>query len=262
MSTSAQAILSNSHGILGFLSELRRRRVCRAATMYSVALWLIVQIVELVAPEIGLPHWTLKLVILFGLLGFPITLILSWMLEITPDGIVIDDDKERSREPRKSVRLLDRIIDLSLVIVALLIGMQLAASAVDTARASDALEVQKIVVEPFRVSAGSEYVAWSEGLVVELHHALATKTGMTVIAPRDPYEVQHSLRLTGAVSIQGARIHVTVTVVDSDSGVVTWSQKFLSSHSNELRSPDTIAAAIVDALPEAYGLPEGAQVSS
>lgn len=252
MNTSVQAAHSPGHGVIGFFSELRRRRVCRAATMYSVALWLIVQIVELVVPEFGLPHWTLKLVILFGLLGFPITLILSWMLEITPDGIVIDDDRGRFREPRKSSRFLDGIVDFSLVIVALVIGAQLATGAADTANATEAFPAQKIVVEPFRVAAGSEYVAWSEGLVVELHHALTTTTGMTVIAPRDPYEVKDGLRLTGAVSIQGPSVQVTATMVDTGSGVVFWSKKFKGSHSQELRSPDAIAAAIVGALPERY----------
>jgi TolB-like protein len=250
--TQASTTIAGKRGFFTFFSELRRRKVCRAATTYAVVLWLVYQVVELVAPELGLPDWTLRFVILIGLLGFPITLILSWMIEITPNGLVIDGDGHASRQAAVQsapTRAIDRAIDCSLVLVALVIGAQLAFSAVGTATASQLVNAQRIIVTPFRVTENSYATSWSEGLMIELQHELASKTNMTVIAPRDPYEVEDGVVLTGAVSRTGEQIHVTVTLIDTDTDVVSWSQAFECSSGDSSPTVVKIARRIVAELP-------------
>lgn len=247
----------HSHGIFHFFTELRRRRVCRAATVYSVALWLICQVVELVFPALGLPTWTLRLVIVFGLLGFPIALILSWLIQITPQGFVIEGSADSSPNVATAAafsRPVDRAIDCSLVIAALVIGTQLATGALSTATAAASASSQTMVVVPFRVASGNDAVTFSEGLVIELQHEIATQTDITVIAPRDPYDVEDSLRLTGAVSVGENRVRVTATLIDNDDGAVTWSQVFARPRSDSLTAPVEFAQAIVAALPLPYRL--------
>ena len=240
------------HGILRFITELRRRRVCRAITMYAVAMWLVCQIVEIVSPALGLPEWTLKLVIMLGLLGFPIALILSWLIDITPNGLVIESADRSNHsatvetEPR---RPLDQIIDCSLGLAALIIGTQLAVGVLSTETLAAQTYSQKIAVVPFRVASGNEAETLSQGLVIELQHQLASQSRITVIAPRDPYLTTDCLSLTGAVAVGENQVRITATMIDNDTGVVTWSQVFERPRTDSLMAPVEFAHEIVAALP-------------
>jgi hypothetical protein len=76
----------------GFLTELKRRNVFRAALAYLVAAWLLTQIAATVFPYIGLPDSAVTLVIALIGIGFVPTLIFAWAFEITPDGIRREKD--------------------------------------------------------------------------------------------------------------------------------------------------------------------------
>jgi hypothetical protein len=82
-----------------FFSELKRRNVYKVAVAYAVVSWLLVQITTQVFPFFDIPSWAVRLVVLLLVLGFPVALILSWALEITPEGI----KRESEIEPDKSI---------------------------------------------------------------------------------------------------------------------------------------------------------------
>ena len=46
-----------------FWQELKRRKVVRVITVYTAAAFVILELVDFVAPSLGLPVWTLNLVI-------------------------------------------------------------------------------------------------------------------------------------------------------------------------------------------------------
>ncbi|MEY2541750.1 MAG: hypothetical protein QOI22_1352, partial [Verrucomicrobiota bacterium] len=71
----------------GFFEEMKRRKVYRVAVAYAVAAGGVIQIASAVFPAWELPAWSLRLVIVLLLIGFPISLILAWALEVTPEGI-------------------------------------------------------------------------------------------------------------------------------------------------------------------------------
>ena len=73
-----------THRVWSFLLELRERKVCRAALIYALTVWLAFQVAEIVFPALGLPEWALAFVVMVGILGFPIALVLAWTFEITP----------------------------------------------------------------------------------------------------------------------------------------------------------------------------------
>ncbi len=52
-----------------FFEELRRRNVIRVGVAYLVAAWLLLQIVDVLAPLLDLPEWVGKLVFLVLLIG-------------------------------------------------------------------------------------------------------------------------------------------------------------------------------------------------
>ncbi|MBE9517133.1 MAG: hypothetical protein IMY68_01150, partial [Bacteroidetes bacterium] len=67
-----------------FWQELKRRKVIKAAAMYAATAFIIMEAAEIMLPRLGLPDWTVTLVIVILIVGFPITLILSWIFDITP----------------------------------------------------------------------------------------------------------------------------------------------------------------------------------
>ena len=70
-----------------FWEELKRRKVIRVITVYGAAAFVILELVSIVAPSLGLPSWTLNMVIVLLCIGFVVSTILSWVYDITPEGV-------------------------------------------------------------------------------------------------------------------------------------------------------------------------------
>lgn len=67
-------------------TELKRRSVFRVGGAYAVVAWILIEVSDTIFPRLGLPDWTVTLVIVLLLLGFPLALFLSWAYELTPRG--------------------------------------------------------------------------------------------------------------------------------------------------------------------------------
>ncbi|GAF69254.1 unnamed protein product, partial [marine sediment metagenome] len=67
--------------------ELKRRKVVRVIIVYAAASFVILELTDIVAPSLGLPDWTLNFIIILLCVGFIITVIVSWVYDITPEGI-------------------------------------------------------------------------------------------------------------------------------------------------------------------------------
>ena len=72
---------------MSFFNELKRRKVYRVAVAYVIAAGAIIQLASAVFPAWELPDWSLRLIIVLLLVGFPIALILAWAFDVTPTGI-------------------------------------------------------------------------------------------------------------------------------------------------------------------------------
>src|SRR3979411_2235633 len=70
-----------------FFSELKRRNVYKVAVAYAIVGWLLVQIATQVFPFLEIPNWVVRLVIALVAIGFPISLVIAWAFEATPEGI-------------------------------------------------------------------------------------------------------------------------------------------------------------------------------
>src|SRR5262249_42278847 len=73
----------------GFFEELQRRKVYRVAAAYIVAAGFLIQMASAAFPAWELPNWSLRLVIVLLLIGFPIAVILAWAYDITERGIQV-----------------------------------------------------------------------------------------------------------------------------------------------------------------------------
>ncbi len=70
-----------------FLSELKRRKVYKVAVAYTFVSWLLIQAASIFLPTFDAPPCMMKAVVVFLALGFILSAILSWVFDITPQGI-------------------------------------------------------------------------------------------------------------------------------------------------------------------------------
>jgi TolB-like protein len=89
--------------VKSFFAELKRRKVHRVAIAYAVAAWLLIQIATQVFPFFEIPNWAVRLVVIILILGFPIALILSWIFDLTPQGIRRTDEADRASAPATGI---------------------------------------------------------------------------------------------------------------------------------------------------------------
>jgi hypothetical protein len=75
-----------------FLAELKRRNVYRAAVVYGVVAWFLTQLTTQVFPFFEIPNSAVRFVVVALAVGFPIAILLSWLYEFTPQGIVWTED--------------------------------------------------------------------------------------------------------------------------------------------------------------------------
>jgi hypothetical protein len=70
-----------------FFAELKRRKVYRVAAAYAVVSWLVIQAASIFLPTFDAPSCMMKVVVLILAFGFVLSAVLSWVFDITPEGI-------------------------------------------------------------------------------------------------------------------------------------------------------------------------------
>ena len=62
----------NPNKLSQFWQELKRRKVVRVITVYAAAAFVIIELVDILAPNLGLPPWTFNFVLILLIVGFSI----------------------------------------------------------------------------------------------------------------------------------------------------------------------------------------------
>jgi RNA polymerase sigma-70 factor (ECF subfamily) len=73
--------------VRSFFVELKQRSVYKVGITYALVAWLLMQVASQIFPFFEIPNWTVRLVVLLLITGFPVALILAWAFELTPEGI-------------------------------------------------------------------------------------------------------------------------------------------------------------------------------
>jgi hypothetical protein len=81
---SARTLLTKASS---FFVELKRRKVYKVAAAYAVVSWLLIQAAAIFLPTFDAPPCMMRAVVVFLALGFIVSAILSWIFDITPQGI-------------------------------------------------------------------------------------------------------------------------------------------------------------------------------
>jgi cytosine/adenosine deaminase-related metal-dependent hydrolase len=68
-------------------AELKRRNVLKVALVYTVVSWLLIELAWILLPTLDAPEWMLPAFVMLVVVGFVITVIISWSFEMTPEGM-------------------------------------------------------------------------------------------------------------------------------------------------------------------------------
>lgn len=256
-------------------AELRRRNVIRVGGAYAVVAWLLIEVSDTILPRLGLPEWTVTLVIALLGLGFPIALFMAWAFELTPEGVKRTEHAVAGAAPSGG-RALDWVIALGLlVVIGMFVAERFAATAPDRA-ALDPVSVTgdggrqagSIAVLAFdNMSPDPENAYFAEGISEEILNILAGVDGLHVASrtsafsfrgkgvpiPQIASELNVLHVLEGSVRRQGNRVRITAQLIRADTDGHLWSQTYDRDLVDIFKVQEEIAQAITGALAEFLG---------
>ena len=236
----------------GFFQELQRRKVYRVAAAYIIAAGFIIQIGSAVFPAWELPNWTLRLVIVLLLVGFPVALILGWAYDMTPQGIQATP-KVPGGHRRRNIALL--------VVAGAVIST--AAGFFLLPRASARKIDKSIAVLPFQNLSNEKTNAYfAEGIQNEILTKLSTVRDLKVISRTSTAKYQSkpdnlktvaqelgvSTILEGTVQRAGDKVRVNVQLIDAHADTHLWANSYDRDFKDVLAVESEVAAQIADAL--------------
>ncbi|MBC7656514.1 MAG: adenylyl cyclase, partial [Frankiaceae bacterium] len=167
---------------MSLIAELKRRKVFRAGAAYLVVAWLAVQAASIAFPAFDAPPWALRVFILISLLGFPLALVMAWIVDATPEGMKLDPNPMGGA----------RVFGAAAVLVALALGWYFYGQ--PSFRKGDvatpvAAEQNSIAVLPFaNMSSNTEQEFFSDGMTEELLNVLAKVPQLKVVARTSVFE--------------------------------------------------------------------------
>ena len=259
---------------MSLFSELKRRNVLRVGIAYLAGSWLLIQILETLFPIYGRDEASIQIVVTILAIGFIPALIISWVFELTPEGLKKDADVDRDVTVSKK---FDRVVVTVLVLALAFFAYD--KFVLDPARDAEIIETEterartealfesygdkSIVVLPFaNMSADPEQEYFSDGITEELLNLLAKIRELRVISRTSAFyfkgkdveisTIAERLRvdhvLEGSVRKAGNRVRVTVQLIDARTDTHLWSETYDREFDDVFAIQDEISAHVVDQL--------------
>jgi len=246
-----------------FLRELKRRNVYRVGAMYAVAGWLAVQIATQVLPIFEVSALALRLIVLLIVAGFPVALVLSWVYEVTPQGIKRTEEVAPDESiARQTGRKLDFVIIGVLAIVIAILLVQRFTSPKPVATSASIVE-KSVAVLPFEnLSDDKSNAYFAEGIQDEILTRLAKIGALKVISrtstahyasnPTNLPEIAKQLGvaniLEGSVQKAGDAVHINVQLIKAATDDHLWAEVYNRKLDDIFGVESEVAGAIADAL--------------
>jgi TolB-like protein len=247
-----------------FLTELKRRNVYRAAVAYGIVAWFLTQLTTQVFPFFEIPNSAVRFVVIALAIGFPIAMLLSWLYELTPEGIVRTEDLHPAQAmsiQRASGRILDFIIIGALLLV---IAMLIVGRLPFYRQTGESISQKSIAVLPFENRSEEKANAFfADGVQDEILTNLAKIADLKVIsrtsvmqyrgdALRNLREVAQQLGVAhiveGSVQRSGNRVRVNAQLVDARTDAHLWGQTYDRDLADIFAIQSEIAQKIADQL--------------
>jgi len=254
--------------LLNFFAELQRRHVYKVGAAYAVAGWLVVQIVTQVFPIFEVSALAQRIIVLVIVAGFPVTLILTWLFDITPKGIVRTDDVPATGESHAMQRErlgMDRKMNyvLALLLVTAIGYFVLDRTVLRRDSAQATSNARSIAVLPLVNTSGdpaNDY--FSDGLSEELIAVLVKIPGLKIIGRSSSFlfkgksddsrtigeKLGVANLLEGSVRRQGDRVRIVAELINAADGRALWSETYDRELKDVFAVQSEIATAVTEQL--------------
>src|SRR5213594_887274 len=246
-----------------FLVELKRRNVYRAAVAYGVAAWFLTQLTTQVFPFFEIPNSAVRFVVIALAVGFPIAMLLAWIYEFTPEGIVRTEDLDPVHA-RSVQRAAGRILDFIIIGVLLLVIAMLIVGRLPFYRhTGESIAEKSIAVLPFEnLSEDKANAYFADGIQDEILTRLSKIADLKVISrtSTEKYKKTHQKLseianqlgvanlLEGSVQKTNDQVRVNVQLIKAANGSHLWADTFDRKLSDVLSVESEMAKAIADQL--------------
>jgi tetratricopeptide (TPR) repeat protein len=241
---------------MSLIAEIKRRRVLRVAGAYLLGAWVVLQVADIVFPALGLPAWTLKLIVSAVILGFPLALVVGWVFDITPGGIERTPGGIKLAFPGRAAMLGTIIVAVG---VLAFVGFRRYAIA-------SKLDMEAVVILPFRALGDANALVMREGMVdllsAKLTGAVDSRTTLALwrrtvdsekddLAPREALQLARKLGagnvLLGEVFGTASELTVHVKLYSAVNGALIENIEEKSSHDDVLKLVDRVATRLLSA---------------
>jgi TolB-like protein/tetratricopeptide (TPR) repeat protein len=214
------------------LDELRKRGVVRSALLYAAAAFAVLEFADIAFPRIGLSDRAVDVVLWLGLAGFPITLAVSWFVDL--------------RAPREDPGSRRWLSPASVLISAMLIALGIYAGSLWTSRESGETTgtyqgERSVAVLPFENVSGLQS---NEAFTIGIHDdlisqisrigSIKTISRTSVLQYRDTQktigqiasELGVATILEGGIQRTGSRVRVNVKLIEAKLDRHLWSKTY------------------------------------
>jgi TolB-like protein len=246
-----------------FLTELKRRNVYRAAVAYGVVAWFLTQLTTQVFPFFEIPNSAVRFVVIALAIGFPIAMLLSWLYELTPEGIVRTEDLDPV-QARSVQRATGRILDFIIIgVLLLVIAMLIIGRHPFYTQTGESISQKSIAVLPFEnLSEDKANAYFADGIQAEILTKLAGIGDLKVISrsstakykskPEDLKTVSRELGvgtvLEGSVQRAEGRVRVNVQLLNSRVDAHLWAKSYDRELKDVFAVESEVAQEIADTL--------------
>jgi len=245
-----------------FWQELKRRNVIRVITVYAASAFVILELVDILAPSLGLPAWTLNLALIILCIGFIIAITLSWVYDLTSKGLEKAEPLHKANSKaavseKRKLRSSDGIIAILVIVVCILLYPKIFKNEVEKA-------IELIAVLPFsntKPDPNTDYLGFAIadqiiGNLVYLKNisvrpsSSIRKYENRVIDPAtvcDDLEVDYVL--IGNYLKEGDLIRMNVELVKGQSNEMIWrSDQIEVDFQNAFELQDIVAQQVVEEM--------------
>jgi len=234
-----------SNNPLQFWQELKRRKVIRVIIAYAAAAFVVLELVDIIAEPLGLPGWTITFVLILICVGFVITVILSWIYDITPDGV--QKTKSKYQDKSNNEQVTSKGWKISTYISGLVIvGFVVVYLTGNIKQSSDISRLEKsIAVLPFEVwNSDEKFTYLGDAIANEICTQLAKIEDFHVFSytstsqykgsgksllPTIGSELGASIIIEGTIERQDDDVSIHVQVIQAENDRHLWAHEFKDS---------------------------------
>jgi len=225
-----------------FIEELRRRDTLRQLATYALVAWILIEAGSVLLPTFGVPEWFFRAYIVVIFAGLIVALVLSWIFEITPEGVKFEHEVDRSQEtPRSGSKSNTAIIALLVIALGVSITFNVSGIRNEQAPAEPVASDLSIAVLPFSSrSTDPDNQFFADGIHDDLLTRLAEIDSLRVISRTSVNEYRDTTRnlkdiaaelgvstiVEGAVQRSGDQVRITVQLIDAATDEHLWAKSY------------------------------------